>query len=52
ITVECLVSVSICTIGIILAAGPLKPILIKHELSKKTIDEIDTHPSFNTFNHR
>ncbi|CAG8696329.1 28497_t:CDS:2 [Dentiscutata erythropus] len=52
ITVECLVSVSICTIGIILAAGPLKPILIKHGLAKKTIDEIDTHPSFNTFNHR
>lgn len=52
ITVECLFSVIIFAISVILVAGPLKPILMKSEMVKKSIDKVDTRPSFNTFNHR
>ncbi|CAG8467516.1 10515_t:CDS:2 [Funneliformis mosseae] len=52
IIVECLVSVLIFSISIVLIAGPLKPILMKNEMVKKSIDKVDTRPSFNTFNHR
>jgi hypothetical protein len=52
IIVECLVSVLIFTVGVIFIAGPLKPILMKNEMVKKSIDKVDTRPSFNTFNHR
>ncbi|CAB4390159.1 unnamed protein product [Rhizophagus irregularis] len=52
ITVECLFSVIIFAISVILVAGPLNPILMKSEMVKKSIDKVDTRPSFNTFNHR
>ncbi|CAG8478773.1 3888_t:CDS:2 [Diversispora eburnea] len=35
ITVECLISVVIFAISIIMVAGPLKPILMKDEMTKK-----------------
>ncbi|KAG2182038.1 hypothetical protein INT43_006964 [Umbelopsis isabellina] len=52
ITAECLMAVAVALVGIVLCSGDLKNILMENEMTKQTIDKLDTAPSFITFNHR
>ncbi|KAJ2964698.1 hypothetical protein NQZ79_g448 [Umbelopsis isabellina] len=52
ITVECLMAVAVALVGVVLCSGDLKNILMENEMTKQTIDKLDTAPSFITFNHR
>ncbi|KAH8552110.1 membrane magnesium transporter-domain-containing protein [Umbelopsis sp. PMI_123] len=52
IVAECLISVVVSLVGVVLCAGDLKNILMENEMKKQTIDKLDTAPSFITFNHR
>ncbi|CAG8652584.1 4166_t:CDS:2 [Paraglomus brasilianum] len=52
IKLETLSSVAIFSLGVALVAGSLKEIYVKSEMAKKTIDLVDTRPSFIIFNHR
>ncbi|CAM0139175.1 hypothetical protein VKS41_002430 [Umbelopsis sp. WA50703] len=52
ITAECLMALAVALVGIVLCSGDLKNILMENEMTKQTIDKLDTAPSFITFNHR
>ncbi|KND04411.1 uncharacterized protein SPPG_08819 [Spizellomyces punctatus DAOM BR117] len=49
---ECLLSVLLCILGVVLVAGDLRPISLEKQLSRMTLDTIDMRPSFRTLHHR
>eukprot|EP01099_Mayorella_cantabrigiensis_P007561 TRINITY_DN6729_c0_g1_i1.p1 TRINITY_DN6729_c0_g1~~TRINITY_DN6729_c0_g1_i1.p1 ORF type:complete len:101 (+),score=18.81 TRINITY_DN6729_c0_g1_i1:63-365(+) len=52
ITLECLLSLIICTVGLLVDQAEFKPIRINALATKKTWDMMDHRPSFILFNHR
>ncbi|CDH54415.1 predicted protein [Lichtheimia corymbifera JMRC:FSU:9682] len=52
IIVECVVSAFITLVGVIISAAPFKNILLSDHMATMTIDQVDTTPSFVSFNHR
>ncbi|KAH6564106.1 hypothetical protein BASA50_004030 [Batrachochytrium salamandrivorans] len=52
IILEVLVSILIFTQGAVMVAGDLKPIALEIELSRKSMDWVDSTPGFKIVNHR
>ncbi|KAG8929034.1 hypothetical protein FRC02_006099 [Tulasnella sp. 418] len=52
IVIECFLSLFVFIIGVTLHAPPLKEITWASEMRKRTIEEMDSRPSFAGFNHR
>ncbi|KAI9314195.1 magnesium transporter [Dichotomocladium elegans] len=52
ITVECLLAAFVTLVGVVISAQPFKNILFSSYMATMTIDQVDTTPSFVSFNHR
>lgn len=52
IVLECLISLGIMTVALILGVGELKPISYEEEMKRYSIDGINARPSFQVLNHR
>ncbi|KAJ2823377.1 hypothetical protein IWW50_003808 [Coemansia erecta] len=52
IVLECLVSLAIMTVALVVGVGKLKPISYEAEMKRYSIDGVFSRPSFQVFNHR
>ncbi|KAJ2218359.1 hypothetical protein IW143_003166 [Coemansia sp. RSA 520] len=52
IVLECLVSLAIMTVALVISVGKLKPISYEAEMKRYSIDGVFSRPSFQAFNHR
>ncbi|KAJ2327607.1 hypothetical protein IWW51_001658 [Coemansia sp. RSA 2702] len=52
IVLECLVSLAVMTVALVVGVGKLKPISYEAEMKRYSIDGVFSRPSFQVFNHR
>ncbi|KAJ2362057.1 hypothetical protein H4S01_004970 [Coemansia sp. RSA 2610] len=52
IVLECLVSLAVMTVALVVGIGKLKPISYEAEMKRYSIDGVFSRPSFQVFNHR
>ncbi|KAJ2172041.1 hypothetical protein GGH16_002538 [Coemansia sp. RSA 560] len=52
IVLECLVSLAIMTVALVISVGKLKPISYEAEMKRYSIDGVFSRPFFQAFNHR
>ncbi|KAJ2765674.1 hypothetical protein IWQ56_004005 [Coemansia nantahalensis] len=52
IVLECLVSLAVMTVALVLGVGSLKPISYEAEMKRYSVDGVFSRPSFQVFNHR
>ncbi|KAJ2809020.1 hypothetical protein H4R20_000443 [Coemansia guatemalensis] len=52
IVLECLISLVVMTVAVVVSVGNLKPISYEAEMKRYSIDGIYSRPSFQVFNHR
>uniref|UniRef100_A0A7S2V2I7 Membrane magnesium transporter n=1 Tax=Fibrocapsa japonica TaxID=94617 RepID=A0A7S2V2I7_9STRA len=52
VVVGCAIGFSVCLLGVLTSAAPLKPIVASHGAGQGSFDEMASSPEFNIFNHR
>ncbi|PIA19361.1 hypothetical protein COEREDRAFT_37686 [Coemansia reversa NRRL 1564] len=52
IVLECLISLVIMTVAVVVGVGILRPVSYEAEMKRYSIDGIYSRPSFQVFNHR
>ncbi|RKP10645.1 membrane magnesium transporter-domain-containing protein [Thamnocephalis sphaerospora] len=52
IVVECLVATLVFMIGIVYVSGPLREAQLEKAMERQTVEEVESRPSFVTFNNR
>ncbi|KAI8058070.1 membrane magnesium transporter-domain-containing protein [Syncephalis plumigaleata] len=52
IIVECLIGTLIAMVGVTFVSGPLREALLEEAMAAQTVEEVESRPSFVTFNGR
>ncbi|KAI9342214.1 membrane magnesium transporter-domain-containing protein [Zopfochytrium polystomum] len=52
IQVECVISLVLCSVGVVMFSGPFKPISTEKEIAKRSMDQLSFKPSFRPLHHR